>query len=296
MPTRLEAIPIRPFAALLPAAALLASFVAAVASPSDAVASATACRVENLDSGVTKQSLQEAVTLARGGHRLTVRGTCNGVTIIGKHLSITGIRTNASGRPTLDGDGQGSVLTIDHGVRVVIKDLHVRGGMAAKGGGVFNRGTLVLTGSTLISGNTASGSGGGVMNHHGTLRLKDNTAISGNAANNGGGVGNTHIGTVTLHGSGSIHHNIASGLIGGGVDNDGTLTLDDSSSIHHNVARQAGGVYNIGTLTLNDSSSIHHNTAGSKGGGYHDRHSFVVGDIRCPTWKVHDNSPDDCSP
>ena len=114
---------LRRSAALLVSAVVLA---VAATSTSGASPSADACRVRNLDTGATARSLQEAVTLAHTGHRLTVRGICRGVSTIGKHLSISGIRTGASGPPTLDGDGQGSVVTVKRGVRVAIEDLRIR--------------------------------------------------------------------------------------------------------------------------------------------------------------------------
>ena len=79
--------------ALFSALALVATV--AVASPASA-ASPTACRVKNLDTGVTKASLQKAVKAAKGGHRLTVKCTCKGTTTMGKNLSITGVRTPKS--------------------------------------------------------------------------------------------------------------------------------------------------------------------------------------------------------
>jgi hypothetical protein len=365
---------IRRAAVLLVIVSMLASLPVVTTPAPGTAASASACRVKNLDTNVTKYSLQESVTLARSGHRLTGRGTGHGITYIGKSLRIRGVHSKTSGRPTLDADRRGSVLTIQKGASVVIKDLRIRDGKAASGGGVLNLGALVLEGSTAVRGNTATGNGGGVMNH-GTLRLKDFAVVSGNIASNGGGAGNAYTGTLVLNDSSSIHGNTASSQMGGGVDNDGILTLNDLSSIHYNVAKQAGGVFNIGTITLNDSSSIHHNTASSEngggvsnyahltlngsssisvneasrdgggvrnyayltlndsssihhntsgydgggvwnggpltlndsssihhnaaawsGGGYHDRYSYVVGDICGPPGNVHGNSPDDCSP
>ena len=257
---------IRRAAVVLVLAPLLASLLVIDDPAPGTAASTSACRVKNLDTGVATRSLQESVPLARNGHRLTVRGTCHGTTLIDKSLRIRGIHGKTWGRPALDAEREGRVLTIHPGVRVVIGDLRIRDGMAASGGGIINHGTLILKGSTAVRGNTATGNGGGIMNH-GILRLKDAATISGNTAGHGGGAGNAYTGTIELYDSSSIHDNIASSQIAGGVDNDGTLTLNDSSSIHHNVARQGGGVFNLGTLTLNDSSSIHYNTASSENGG-----------------------------
>lgn len=76
--------------------AALALVVALPALPASAT-SPTACRVKNLDTGITKWTLQKAVRAASPDDRLTVRGTCFGVTTIGTSLRVTGIRTRTSG-------------------------------------------------------------------------------------------------------------------------------------------------------------------------------------------------------
>jgi peptidoglycan/xylan/chitin deacetylase (PgdA/CDA1 family) len=58
-----------------------------------------ACRVHNVTSGRTSDSLQQAVSTARAGTTLTLRGICRGVTAIGRDLFIKGIRTRTSGTP-----------------------------------------------------------------------------------------------------------------------------------------------------------------------------------------------------
>jgi hypothetical protein len=103
----LVATTVRRTAVLMVMALVLASqMVVATALPATA-ASATTCRVRNLGTNVTKLSLQGSVTLARNGHRLTVRGTCHGVTDMGKNLRITGVTSETTGRPTLDADRKG---------------------------------------------------------------------------------------------------------------------------------------------------------------------------------------------
>jgi hypothetical protein len=131
--------------ALALAATLLAAAPAAAASP-------TACRVKNLDTGVTKNSLQQAHNAARAGQRLTVRGTCVGITTLSKNLTITGIRTATSGKPILDGGSRpvspwwelkGTVVTVKRGMSVTLRSITIRGGATdmSGGGGISNRGT-----------------------------------------------------------------------------------------------------------------------------------------------------------
>jgi hypothetical protein len=62
------------------------------------------------------------------------------------------------------------------------------------GGGVYNWGdntTFTLQGTAVVSGNTASGSGGGVFNNRGTFTIQDRASVLGNTATyEGGGVYN----------------------------------------------------------------------------------------------------------
>lgn len=305
--------------ALLVSATLLASLlVAGLATPVTA-ASPTACRVTNPDTGVVRNSLQKAVWQARSGQRLIVRGTCHGRTKIGKNLHISGVRRGSSGRPTLDGDAKGSVVSIKLGARVTLKDLQIRdgfhkwgGGVRNKGiltlagsttirgneglygGGAWNSGTLKLTGSSAIRANKAQVQGGGVRNF-GTLTLRNSSAIRGNETDrDGGGVYNGG-GTVTLKHSSKIDHN-RSPRAGGGIMNtgDGTVTLMGSSSIFGNEAVAGGGILTeFGTIRLKHSSSIHHNSASAVGGGIFDNRGDLY-NVNCGG-NVHNNSPDDCS-
>jgi hypothetical protein len=300
------------------AATLLAAAPAAAASP-------TACRVKNLDTGVTKNSLQKAHAAAKAGQRLTVRGTCAGVTTLRKSLTITGISTATSATPILDAKLNGRVVTVrpaatvtlrsltirggatpgagggvHNGGRLVLRDVVVGGNTADGGGGIMNRGTLTLNGSSSIRGNTAMWISGGIHNA-GTLTLNGSSSIRGNtAADNGGGI--TNYGTLTLNGSSSIRGNSTGGSAGG-VTNFGTMTMRDKSTVRGNsAAEHVGGIMNVGTLRMRGSSAITRNTAdpSSEGGGLWNAPGGTLRGVRCPmpgaTVNVRDNSPDDCWP
>jgi hypothetical protein len=250
--------------ALLTAGLLIAALLVPLVASSATAASPSACRVKNVKTGKVTKSLQAAVKKARRGHRLTVRGICHGSTYVGKSLSIAGVRTKGSGRPTLDADAKDTVLKVKLGVRVTITDLRIRDGKAARGG-VFTDGVLTMWGSSSIRGNQASLGGGGV-DTDGVLRLR---------------------------GSSSIRDNETDGE-GGGVRNGDDLVLHDTSSISGNEAEHGGGVWSDGAITMKDSSSIHHNTASTGGGGIWNDGGSVV-DATCGSGgNVHDNSPNDC--
>jgi hypothetical protein len=309
-------------AVALVSAALLLALVAT--APVTAL-SPTACRVRNLDAGTTRATLQGAVWAARAGDRLTVRGICRGTTRIGKDLTIRGVRTATARKPILDGAMRGTVVVARNGVRVTLRELTLRRGVAQEGGAILNQGVLVLR-DVIVRASTAA-YGGGVYNY-GTLILNGSSSIRGNATVGptgasdgsalprhhpgvvndlpgacgdawqgtpdvaGGGVLNG--GTLILNGSSSISGN-RTDIWGGGVYNAGILTLNGSGSISRNTAgTTGGGVYNVGTLTMAGSSSISGNTATAYDGGgvcnLGDLSGVVCGD------NVHDNTPDDCAP
>jgi hypothetical protein len=291
--TRLRAA-IATIAGLALAATLVAAVPATAASP-------TACRVKNLDTGVTKASLQKAHAAARAGQRLTVRGVCAGPTTLRKSLTISGIRTKSSGTPILDGKLSGSVVTVKRGVKVTMKSLTIRNGATPdSGGGILNEGSLVLR-DVVVRGNTADWGGGVASINGGRLTLNGSSSIKGNSATSGGGVENA--GTFVMNGSSSIRANSAdsssggvsnvwgtftmngfssirgntAGSSSGGVANWGTFTMADSSSVQGNTALAAGGVHNDGTLVLKDSSSIRQNTAANYAAGVANRGTLRMG-------------------
>lgn len=314
--------------------AALALSVSLFTSAPAAAASPTACRVKNLDTGVTRVSLQKAVRAASAGDRLKVKGTCVGTTRISKRLTIFGVRTATSGKPILDGAKRGAVVTVtNEDVRVTIRDLTIRGGQGSskawawgggirnrgtlilgdvmvqgnignRGAGVGNYGTLVLNGSSLITRNSTRGAdqqSGGVFNG-GTLTLNGSSSISRNTGMYGGGIEN--YATLTLNGSSTIRGNTAKAAFGGVLNQNGTLTLNGSSSIRGNTAAEnGGGVANVGpvgdpggTLVMNDSSSITGNTAGHSGGGVWLENGTLVNVVCAPEANpnVYGNHPDEC--
>ena len=283
-------------------ALVLGGIMLATSMPT-AAAAPHACRVTDLDTGRSTGSLKRAVRAASASDRLVVRGTCRGVTWIGKDLHIRGMRTATAGRPVLDGAGAGTVLKIGARATVTLRDLTVRHGAASRGGGIRNRGTLVLRdvvvrastasedgggiyndagailrlrGSSVISGNTAAEQGGGIGNL-GTLVVADSSTIRGNSADmSGGGVAISWMATMVMKGSSSITGNTAVGAnvftaVGGGVSTNGQVTMQDSSVISGNSAARLGGgvnVYPQGGLVMRDASSIHDNEAVDGGGVY----------------------------
>jgi len=118
-----------------------------------------------------------------------------------------------------------------------------------QGAGLYNGGTLTVTGSTL-SGNTATLSGGGIYNA-GTLTVTGSTLSGNTASNPGGGIYNG--GTLTVSNS-TLSRNHASD--GGGIfDGTGSQTVT-GSTLSSNRADYGGGGLWVGRV----GSGVLHNT------------------------------------
>jgi uncharacterized repeat protein (TIGR01451 family) len=188
------------------------------------------------------------------------------------------------GLANLDVNGAGSVRL--NGV-IISNNRAPSGG---DGGGIFNRGTLLMTGGEL-RGNSAL-SGGGLANGTGTLTggtaTLTNVAIENNTAPFfGGGISNfTPAGSsvtsaVTLTGS-TVRNNRATGTganEGGGIVNGAasSLTVQGGSVIDGNTAgTSAGGIRNDGTLIL-DMSTVSNNSADIGGAIYTGGPATITG-------------------
>ena len=282
---------------------------------------AKACRVTDRATGRTYGRLQQAVDAARSsGHRFAVKGTCHGRAVLDEDATIVGVSTRKAGGAVLDADREGAVITVREGVSVTIIDLSIREGRGRRGGGIVNRGSLVLRdvdlfrnaakgdgggvwngplgklvldGETSITGNRSRTQGGGVHNV-GILTLNDQARISGNNSNfRGGGVSND--GAVRMNGSSVVSGNSTS-LLGGGVYTwRGPVTLSGSASINANWATDGGGVYiEGGNLSLNDAAAISGNTAADDmGGGGVTQKGGVLTNVSCGL-NVRANAPVDC--
>lgn len=141
------------------------------------------------------------------------------------------------------------------------------------GGGIYNDGTLDITGGT-ISGNTidiAEKNGAGVYNN-GTMTISGETSIQSNwTKGNGGAIYNA--GTLTVSG-GSItdngiyvngNTNEVRTVNGGGIFNAGTLTISGGSIQTNKATTNGAGIYNGGaTFNLSGAPTISNNYVGNQ--------------------------------
>jgi hypothetical protein len=148
------------------------------------------------------------------------------------------------------------------------------------GGGILNLGALTLASST-VSGNFATGGGGGIDNHNtggsrpAVLRITNSTLSDNSAGSAGGGIINDGSVTPTRARlditSSTLDNNSALG--GGAIDNTAGVVTITSSTLSNNSAASGGaihnhdlGIFNDGTVTVT-SSTISGNSATQTGGG-----------------------------
>lgn len=206
----------------------------------------------------------DTINLAGGRFALTRFFTLdgqNGLPSISSDIAITGEGA------TIEADANAaSPLRIFHVAengKLTLSDVTLRGGAAEDtipfngvdqdeyGGAIFNKGTTIISGST-ISGNSATSKGGGIYNQ-GVMTITDSD-ISGNTADsNGGGIFNAG-GTMTIDGT-TISGNTAGGRSAGVYAAGGTMTITDSTISGNTATLNGGGVYNLNAdITLSGST------------------------------------------
>jgi len=213
-------------------------------------------------------SLREAIIAASATGETEIHVPAGTYLLSNGELEITGNLTlNGAGAAAtvIDGNQRDRVFDIRGGT-IRISDVTIQHGTSMNsglGGGIYNRGTLTLTNSTL-SGNSAI-SGGGIGNS-GYLRLT-NCTLSGNSATVGGGISNSGALTVT---NSTLNGNSAT--YGGGISNEERTATLTNCTLSGNSATYGGGIINDfgGTATLT-SCTVSGNRAENDGGGIYNR-------------------------
>lgn len=162
---------------------------------------------------------------------------------------------------TVSGGDATRVFSVRPGAEFAIERLTVSDGNASgsTGGGIYNEGTLSVTGST-ISGNSANAAGG--IDSLGTLSVTGST-VSGNSASNGGG------GLFNYHGVLSVTDSTISGnsaSFGGGIHSNtdltsSTTTIENSTISGNTATNRGGGFRNFTGLATIRNTTITNNTA-----------------------------------
>ncbi|MFO1540291.1 MAG: hypothetical protein ACKOTZ_07575 [Chloroflexota bacterium] len=265
-------------AAAIPVALLLAGI------PGPVVHAGDTCSIRNVRTGSTSTDLPSAL----GGVRLTldpakadtlrVTGTCTGSTSVGiVSVHIVGVRTEASGIPTLDGGGTGRVLRVGPGTTVTLTGLTLAGGDAdavgvspstGDGGGLLVEGTAILRDVVVRDNRAVRGGGIAVTGADARLRIGGRSSIRDNAvqdttdADDSGLGGGIHAGPgtqVRVAGRTRIGGNTSSRW-GGAIGADrATIVIGGRVSIDRNVAAAGAAIALAGKLVLTGRARIHRN-------------------------------------
>ncbi|MCP4289678.1 MAG: hypothetical protein GY792_35525, partial [Gammaproteobacteria bacterium] len=137
------------------------------------------------------------------------------------------------------------------------------------GGGIYNRGTLTLTNSTLAdnSADIAAGGYGGGLANAGTVFIENSTIRDNQAAGYGGGISNGNNDVTSMTNS-TLSGNTTTGSYGGGIYNQGTFTVSHSTIVSNTSNSQGGGIYTAsGRNSTVANSIIAHNSQDCGGSG-----------------------------
>lgn len=214
-----------------------------------------------------------------------------GLPLITGHITIDG-----SGASIIRGTAAPSfrIAEIAPGGSLSLNDVTVANGSATSnangdGGGILDRGTLVLTNSRVF-GSTAGHLGGGIAVASGAEATLTDSTVWNNTASDGGGIhvgtqatlnathGEVTANTATYTGGGiasygtaaltgvAVRKNTTTTFEGGGIwTSQGSLTIEGGDIRCNNAASHGGGIANFGSsLTL--SAVVTQNTAASDGG------------------------------
>jgi uncharacterized repeat protein (TIGR01451 family) len=192
----------------------------------------------------------------------TYTSTGSEVVLLDEDVTLSGgwdvTFTTQSGASTIDGQGARRGITVDGGWAAIIEWFSIQGGYNWwAGGGILNRGTLILNNST-VCGNTAGDHGGGIANSNGTLIMNNSTVT-----------GKTSL------------------WAGGGISSYGTLILNNSTVSDNTAIYHGGGIYRYGHIATLQNTIVAENTAGSNGpdcwepdsGFIHSAGYNLIGDI-----------------
>lgn len=164
-------------------------------------------------SGCAFTSVQAAINDAAPGATLTLcAGTFTETIVIAKNLTLIGAGDGAgAGNTILDGASSGgSAVRVEEDTIVTLQNLRLTGGNNSNaGGGIFNSGTLELTGCTVSTNTALLINGGGIRNSDlGTVTLKATSVTGNHAAIDGGGISNS--GAIICSGGSTVSGNTRS--------------------------------------------------------------------------------------
>lgn len=243
---------------------------------------ASGCDFTELGDAVDASSAGDVIELGNGTHE--------GGIVIGHDLTIR--PKNAWGRPTIEGGDLNNVIRIKDDADVTLERLEITGGEVKSGiknlgslllddvyvlgnaatyGGLWNYGTVSITGNSVFADNESTSFFAGALNNFAGDATIEQTTFIDNAGHNGGAISNLS-GTMSIEAT-SMSYNSA--YLGGAVHNSfGDLDIS-ASSFTGNFAESIGGGWsnhNVGGTVTLDGVGYAANTTGS--GDYEDCYDY----------------------
>lgn len=169
-------------------------------------------------------SIPPAIQKAKPSDTIKIEaGVYHSNIIIDRHLVIVGLGQQ---KTFLDGGSQASVITVQPGIKLQLKNLAIKNGKSDHGGGIYNQGSLLLD-NVILRNNVARQSGGGIYNA---------SSISGSLV-----IINSLI--VANRAEGDDKYNVKFG--GGGIYNNAPLIIQNSEINENYAADNGGGIYTV---------------------------------------------------
>ncbi|HET9906171.1 MAG TPA: choice-of-anchor Q domain-containing protein, partial [Anaerolineales bacterium] len=218
-----------------------------------------------INGAIGKAANGDTIKVATG----TYLGTGAQVVLINKSITLSG-GWNAgfsaqNGMSTINGQGERWGVAINSGVSAIIERSVVQNGKNSIGGGIYNAGgTLSLNNSTISGNHATGGGGGGIFNNPGGQVTLNNSTVS---SNNGTGIYNNGLpwdnGTttaLTLNNS-TVSSNNGTGIYNGGL---GIIALNSSTVSNNTTAAGGGGIDNLdGSVTMKNTLLAGNSSANS---------------------------------
>ena len=181
----------------------------------------------------------------------------------------------ANQHSTTPGTPECRIFKVRAGSEVHISDLTIMDGLADRGAGILNAGTLVIDRCTLSS-NIAHSQGGGIFNEGEVVMscctLSDNSA---DTFGEGGGIYNESGGDLSITNS-TLSGNYADAN-GGGIYNYNSSPIMTNCTLHANSANNAGGGnYSNNSSPITTNCKLDANSATDGGAIYNDNSPAVI--------------------
>jgi hypothetical protein len=237
--------------------------------------------------GHQNTSLRDAVVLAdaaaaNGASDTIVFNTAqmggNTITLTQGPLMLSGlfgtVTINGGGQVAVSGNNASGVFTVNTGAQAALTGLTIENGHAGWGGGVWNNGTLTLSGDTFLNNSTyppgLNVGYGGAVDNGGVLTVIgstfiDNTSYDGGAISNGG--------PMFLFGSLTLVNDTFTG---------NAATAAGTSLPSYSAAPAGGAIYNWGSALTVEDCTVYGNTSTGTVGGIDNAGGGFTGRILDP--------------